>query len=189
MGLSTSIDRARRLHFVWGFIPTWVKVAILSVTSAVLGFWDGIPLQASFMLLLGTAAFGAIGVSMITDAIERRLQPEEKSRMLLESLGVLRLGYIALERDFIAHDGKEELWNQQTRLHNVSHEVITRELGIDYYSAFKDVKEKPVIIPASFPTTDYEKLNLLYLIHGRSEWLGRTIEGLRATAPAKRQQS
>lgn len=34
-------------------------------------------------------------------------------------------------------------------------------------------------MPENFPSGDAERLNLLYMIHGRSQWLGRVIDELR----------
>jgi hypothetical protein len=99
---------------------------------------------------------------------------------LRKRLGDLRLRYIELEREFLAQGGREELWHAQTRLHNEALKIIDLELGRDYWAQFKDVKLTPLVVPASFPSHDAERLNLLYMIHGRSEWISKTLDGIRA---------
>src|SRR5204862_294335 len=94
-------------------------------------------------------------------------------------LGNLMLLYVQMERDFIAQGGAKELWNKQTQLHNSAMKIIDSELGRDYWAQFKDAKAAPLVVPTSFPSDDAERLNLLYMIHGRSRWLSRVIDELR----------
>ena len=186
MEISKPIDLARRWHWLWGVVPTWLKLAILSGISTALGVFDGLPIQAIFVLLLGTVAFGMIIVRMTSDAIERSMEPEQKRKELLEWLGRLRLTYINLEREFLDQNGDERLWHKQTGVHNTARHVIETRLGVDYYSEFKNVKAEPVLMPASFPKGDFNRLNLLYMIHGRSEWLGATIKLVRDSTQRQR---
>jgi len=84
-------------------------------------------------------------------------------------LGNLRLRYIELERAFLAQGGREALWHARTGLHNEAMNIIDRELGRDYWAQFKDVKLQPLVVPAGFPSDDAKRVDLLYMIHGRSD--------------------
>ena len=114
--------------------------------------------------------------------VSAEMQRAENTENLLRRLGNLRLSYIQLEREFLAKDGAKELWPSQTKLHNTAAGIIDLELGRDYWSDFKDVKSSPPesVIPKSFPRDDHEVMNLLYMIHGRSEWIGKIVQGIRA---------
>jgi hypothetical protein len=113
-------------------------------------------------------------------AIAAAAEPTDATREgLRRSLGDLKLAYVQLERAFIAQNGAKELWHKQTKLHNAALAIIDQQLGRDYWAQFKDAKESPLVVPQNFPLQDHEALNLLYMIHGRSEWLSRTIDELR----------
>jgi hypothetical protein len=91
-------------------------------------------------------------------------------------LGDLRLRYIELERAFLEQGGQQQLWHAQTQLHNEALKIIDRELGRDYWAQFKDVRLVPLVVPSGFPSDDAERLNLLYMIHGRSEWISKILD-------------
>src|SRR5262245_35140414 len=133
MALTKTIDWARRWHWLWGVLPPWATVGIVSAVSMLFGAFQRLPAQLILMLVLASAAFAMIVVSMVGDAIERAMEPSRRKGRLVETLGNLRLNYIHLERRFTEQNGDERLWQRQTGLHNTARYVIEQELGVDYY--------------------------------------------------------
>jgi hypothetical protein len=59
----------RYARLLWGIALAWVKVAILTAISILLGAIQRLPYQAILVLALGTIGFGLIAVLMVNEAI------------------------------------------------------------------------------------------------------------------------
>jgi hypothetical protein len=166
--------------------PNWIRATVEAVATALIGAVVLPQLESLYWLARRTG--------ILLDEREKRVAERETSAAhatasstavadvegIRKRLGDLRLRYIELERAFLAEGGRQQLWHAQTQLHNEARKIIDRELGRDYWAQFKDVKLAPLVVPASFPFDDAERLNLLYMIHGRSEWISKILEGIRA---------
>jgi hypothetical protein len=104
-------------------------------------------------------------------------QAQDANHALRQSLGNLLLDYERLEREYRSKGWSIALSRKQTALHNRALPV-TRRLGPEYYAQFKRERKRPAIVPETIAANS-DHLNLLDIIHGRAEWISKTIDELK----------
>lgn len=163
MGLAEGFDWVGRAQTLWVFVPTWVKLAMVYGVTTALGFFDGLPLSAIFVLSLFALAFGAIFVAMINDVVQAAIAQRNRIPEIKKQLADYAMMFFRLEGQC---KNRVDVERQAIEVFNEASRFLDENVGYVYAAELK-MADRP-----SVPGQDMGlQRDLLLRLQGRKEYL------------------
>lgn len=70
-----------RAQTIWVWVPLWGKGLAVALVSASLGLFEELPMQAVFLLMVMTFAFGLLAVLMVNELIRTRNEEDDELQL------------------------------------------------------------------------------------------------------------